>query len=222
MKSMSSPWSKGSPRSEQQRSMKRKAILAAAAELFADRGYHQVSLDDIAMKLKVTKPTIYYYFENKDQLFFECANVGFTILEDTYGRLKPLRLSGAEKLSRFLLVYAEYIESSYGRALMRVGDYELLPDERSRIRQLFACTDQRLRSLIQEAVQEGSIVTTDVKLTAFALGGLINSIGHWYRAVSDESGRLIAEHFVRLVMSGLLRRDTPNEPTAVWSRREGK
>ena len=36
------------------------------------KGYHNTSLDDIAAALEVTKPTIYYYVKNKEQLLFEC------------------------------------------------------------------------------------------------------------------------------------------------------
>lgn len=50
---------------------KRQAILDAAAELFADEGYERASIDAIATKAGVSKPTVYSHFGNKEQLFRE-------------------------------------------------------------------------------------------------------------------------------------------------------
>ncbi|WP_286186586.1 TetR/AcrR family transcriptional regulator, partial [Acidovorax cavernicola] len=47
--------------SAQQREAKRQAVLSAAAQLFNERGFHATSLDDIAARLGVSKPTLYYY-----------------------------------------------------------------------------------------------------------------------------------------------------------------
>jgi AcrR family transcriptional regulator len=48
---------------------KRRAILDAALEVFADSGYSQASIDVIAAKAGVAKPTIYNHFGDKEQLF---------------------------------------------------------------------------------------------------------------------------------------------------------
>jgi AcrR family transcriptional regulator len=46
----------------------RKRILDAAYALFRRRGYSRVSMDEIAAATTVTKRTLYYHFESKDQL----------------------------------------------------------------------------------------------------------------------------------------------------------
>lgn len=50
---------------------KRQAILDAAAQLFAEEGYERASIDAIAAKAGVSKPTVYSHFGNKEQLFRE-------------------------------------------------------------------------------------------------------------------------------------------------------
>lgn len=50
---------------------KRQAILDAAAELFAVEGYERASIDAIAAKAGVSKPTVYSHFGNKEQLLRE-------------------------------------------------------------------------------------------------------------------------------------------------------
>ena len=43
-------------------------IVAVAAELFGERGYDAVSLDDVAERLDVTKGSLYHYFSGKEEL----------------------------------------------------------------------------------------------------------------------------------------------------------
>jgi outer membrane protein len=47
----------------------RQRLLDAGLKLFANRGYAGTSVQDIILEAKVTKPTLYYYFENKEGLF---------------------------------------------------------------------------------------------------------------------------------------------------------
>jgi outer membrane protein len=46
-----------------------KRLLEAGLKLFANRGYAGTSVQDIIKEARVTKPTLYYYFENKEGLF---------------------------------------------------------------------------------------------------------------------------------------------------------
>src|SRR5215218_1254290 len=46
--------------------------LGAAHGLFAERGYAAVTMDEIAAAVGVTKPLLYNYFGNKEQLYIAC------------------------------------------------------------------------------------------------------------------------------------------------------
>ena len=74
-----SPWAPVSHR-EQQREAKRQAVLQAAAQLFNERGFHATSLDDIAARLNVTKPTLHYYVKNKDEILLQCVRQGLDMM----------------------------------------------------------------------------------------------------------------------------------------------
>jgi AcrR family transcriptional regulator len=49
--------------------VKAQRIIEAAAQLFAERHYHEVRMDDIAAKADVAKGTIYLHFKDKDNLY---------------------------------------------------------------------------------------------------------------------------------------------------------
>ena len=46
----------------------RTQILSAAADLFAEQGYEQTSIDEIAKKADIAKGTFYYHFESKEDV----------------------------------------------------------------------------------------------------------------------------------------------------------
>ncbi len=47
----------------------RERMISAAIKLFSEKGYHAVSVREIVEAAEVTKPVLYYYFENKEGLF---------------------------------------------------------------------------------------------------------------------------------------------------------
>ncbi len=57
------------PRWRRRKDARPEEIIAAALEVFADRGFAATKLEDVARRAGVTKGTIYLYFENKEALF---------------------------------------------------------------------------------------------------------------------------------------------------------
>ena len=103
LQASASPWDGG--RRPREHALKREAVILAAARAFAQRGYHNVSLDDLAASLKVTKPTLYLYVPNKEAILFECFRAGLeqispricAVCQDSdFGRLagEPARWCG--------------------------------------------------------------------------------------------------------------------------------
>ena len=80
-----SPWKRGSEK-ERERELKREAVLRTAARAFIDKGLHAAALDEVAARLHVTRPTLYDYFKNKDEILFECVRLGLQMLR---GRRRP-------------------------------------------------------------------------------------------------------------------------------------
>jgi len=60
----------------------RKAILETAAEVFAEKGYRESTMDDVAKKLGVSKGAVYQYFASKDELFQVLCGSAAKKLED--------------------------------------------------------------------------------------------------------------------------------------------
>jgi len=57
-------------------------ILNAAIKVFAEKGYHHATMDDVASSIGVSKGAVYLYFRNKEELFDEICKVGTRSLEE--------------------------------------------------------------------------------------------------------------------------------------------
>jgi AcrR family transcriptional regulator len=56
---------------------KRQRIMDAAVRCFRTHQFHEITLDEVASEAEVGKGTIYLYFSDKDDLFFQTAVAGF-------------------------------------------------------------------------------------------------------------------------------------------------
>jgi AcrR family transcriptional regulator len=57
------------PRREREKLQQRQEMLAAALALFSEKGYHNVSIHEVARKAEFAIGTIYKFFENKEDLY---------------------------------------------------------------------------------------------------------------------------------------------------------
>lgn len=60
---------KNKPRWTRRKEARPQELLAAALDLFVERGYAATRLDDVASRAGVSKGTLYLYFTNKEELF---------------------------------------------------------------------------------------------------------------------------------------------------------
>jgi AcrR family transcriptional regulator len=213
-----SPW-RASRERLRDREIKREAVIRAAARAFNRKGYHNTSLDDIAAVLEVTKPTVYYYVSNKEQLLFECFVAGIEQIRGAFREARRLEAPARERLKAVLRHYGAAIASEFGWCMVRAEDQDLSPDMSGHIKALKSEIDQGIRRLLREGVQDGSIHPCDPKMTAFALAGALNWIAHWYREDQSMTGEQIAEAFIGVFECGLSPRPSEAARTAPRRRR---
>jgi len=77
---------------------KRQLIMQAAERLFTHCRIHEITLDQVARHARVGKGTIYLYFKDKDDLFFQVATSGFDDLCELVQRKVPEDAPFADQL----------------------------------------------------------------------------------------------------------------------------
>jgi AcrR family transcriptional regulator len=182
---------------------KREAILRTAVQLFLERSYARTAMNDIADSLKITKPALYHYFRNKEDILLECYRWGCMLIRESLDEIAARRGNGIEKVSEFIRSYTAVITVDFGRAVIRLDDTELSPEARAEIRSYKREIDHRLRTFIQEGIDDGSIAPRDPRLAAFSIAGALNWICMWFRPGGGLESDQIGEAFAAMLTDGL-------------------
>jgi AcrR family transcriptional regulator len=182
---------------------KREAVILTAARAFRARGYHNTSLEDIARELKITKPTVYHYVENKENLLFECFRAGLAQIMSGFDEIQSSPLNARDRLEHVIERYAEAIASDFGWCMVQAENQDLSPAMSAKVRALKSEIDQGLRRIIKEGQLDRSIRKCDPKMTAFALAGALNWIAYWYRNGEGLAPDDVAKTFIEFFDLGL-------------------
>ncbi|OWJ75099.1 TetR/AcrR family transcriptional regulator [Haematobacter genomosp. 1] len=204
-----SPWSHSRQRSGE-RSRKQDAVLRTAARFFNERGYHATSLDDVAEALGVTKPTIYRYFANKDEILFECTRRGLNAIAASARDAAVAGDPAPKRLRAMLLAYARIMLDDFGICVARTQDHLLSPESRAAFRSLKREIDLLIRAVVAEGAAEGSLSTPDPRLAAFTFAGALNGLGAWF----DPAGPMTAEEVATRTVDGLMQGVMPGKDVA--------
>jgi AcrR family transcriptional regulator len=205
----STPWTQGIQGREEQRQLKRQALLRTAARIFNKIGFHQTTLDDLAKALNVSKPALYHYVKNKDEILLECARLGAEHMQEALALASEQGTTGLEKLRFLFSRYAEVISEDFGACLILSRNQVLVEEDRSELRARLLELDLAVRRIIEEGIADGTIAPCDPKLTTFALFGAFNWIAQWYQKEGQFSPQQIAEQFLAVFENGLLPRNGP-------------
>jgi len=178
-------------------------VLNAAVKSFNERGFHSTSLDDVAASLNVTKPTVYYYFANKDEILFECVKLGLEGIRDAAHAVEVGGGSGLERLTALMRNYALIMTHDFGMCVTRTADHELSPEARVRFRKLKRAIDDTVRQVVEDGMRDGSLQTGDSRLVTFTLTGALNWIARWFNPKGALSRQQIADGVVGTLLCGL-------------------
>lgn len=166
-------------RREQRHELRRKAIVEAAAQVFAEVGIAAATLDQIGDRLGLSKASLYYYIEGKDQLITAVLKV---VLDDGNARAAKLIDPASGPLEQLKMRAQAHVESAMltpaGRVI--ISNLDIVVSVKAAAI-LMRRHERPAQVLFQQARDQGLIrdinVTTAVKL----LYGALNNIPRWYR-----------------------------------------
>lgn len=90
----------------------RHAILSAAERIFADIGYHAARLEDVAVAVGIRRPSIIYYFKNKQELY---DAVEADIFEAMHHQARERMEGVMQPMERLLALLDAWLDFQVGR-----------------------------------------------------------------------------------------------------------
>jgi len=182
--------------------LKRKRIVDAARRLFYEKGYERTTLDDIAERLQVTKPFIYSYYKNKNELLHEIAQQCITECLEIQTRVLASRLRPAEKLAKIVEDVIQVIINNQANTIIYLREEMNLDWQvAQKIREQRNEFDHRNMKLLRDGARSGAFKVVDERVTARCIGGILVWCALWYRDLGVLSPAAIAHLISQNIMS---------------------
>jgi len=185
------------PRAEREQQM-----LESARELFAARGYAAVTMDEVAAAVGVTKPLLYNYYGNKEQLFLACMKPAADALVTAVVSAVQSAQDAPEALRAGIHAFFAFLDSD-GEA-WRVLHDDSLPsggEIAQRIGEYRARMEARVTASLQERTESRAVEPLSV-----AIFGAAEALGRWWLRTGELPADRTAELLIRTIEPGLRNR----------------
>jgi TetR/AcrR family transcriptional regulator, cholesterol catabolism regulator len=179
-------------------------ITDASAKVFARRGYHGASTQDIADVLGMRQASLYYYFQSKEAALEAVCVSG---LEDYAKRALAISKSdvtSSEKVAALVFQHLAPLAERLDYTVVFLRERRFLPQPaRKRIRTIEVRYERLIERIIAQGIADGEFRSDlDARMAALALLGLGNSAALWFaRDAFDGSARL-ARSYIDLLVRG--------------------
>jgi TetR/AcrR family transcriptional regulator len=156
----------------------RDRILLAAASLFANKGYAGTSVREIVETAGVTKPTLYYYFKNKEELYVRLMDLAVEtfcwVLSQSVNRPGTIREQLAGLLADLYGLFREHVD------LLRLVNSMFYGPKGATPPYDFGVVDEHFDRVILEkldsGIQQGELRAENKHLVLLLLGGFIQAL----------------------------------------------
>jgi AcrR family transcriptional regulator len=189
------------PRAERERQM-----LTVAHELFAERGYGAVTMDDVAAAAGITKPLLYNYFGNKERLYLACMEPAGDALVATVVRAVANTSNAGAALEAGLRSFFAFLAED--RAAWRVLFDETLPRGGEVARRVGEYRE-RMTELVGETLlaqlpsARRARASTEVQAMSIAVLGAAEALGRWWLRSGATSADDAAQMLIDTLEPGL-------------------
>ncbi len=207
------------------RAERREQILAVAGTLFAERGYHAASMDELARRAGVSKPVLYDHYSSKEELFAACvrvsaADLAAQVASAVRGADGPQAQLEAGTLAFFHFVDAHraawsalFLDAPPRPPAQAGSGGPRRADDADPSRRTFAGEAALIRrqqallmvQLIAESAARAHVAADPdrIEAMAHALEGAYESLALWWREHPERTAEQVARWFVELVWPGL-------------------
>lgn len=181
---------------------RRREVLAAAARLYAARGYRATSMNDLAREVGLSKPALYHYVSSKEQVLSELYA---DVLLDNTAAVARIVATTSDPLDALRAVIVQRVAyTCEHQALLTVFFQEeghLPPAERDRVLDARRTYDDAVAAIVERAVADGRLVlNAGPRVYVNTVIGAANWVYKWY----DPDGRLDPVALGEEVAAGLL------------------
>lgn len=185
-----------------------KEIIAAAAKLFKEKGYHATTIQDVADEVGMLKGSLYYHIKSKEELLYLVTKEPIRELIERQKKLMESDLSPQHKIIEFIRLHLQAFDENYPHMFVFLQEKASLSEPvQAEVAGIDFRYEAMLEAILQQGVDGGHFRRElDLKMMAFSILGMCNWMFKWY----DKGGRLtideIGHHMAEIVLNGITTR----------------
>lgn len=165
------------------RERRRRNIIEAAHCLFGSAAFDAVQMDDIARRAGISKPTLYRYFNSKDELILEVLNEGLADLEAQTAAVLGRDISPQDALQELIRAMIDSLSRQIASLRLMTEHRSALADRwRTLFRQRRHPLVAALRTAMERGVASGDFRPLDLDVLPALVVGMIRGglmgVGH--------------------------------------------
>ena len=170
-------------------------IIDAAARVFAERGFHGATTQDIADVLGIRQASLYYYFSSKEAALELVCLKGVEGFLDAAKAIAAEKRGARERLSLLIKSHLSPLVDRGNYVKVFLNERQHLPSEsRRRIGRWSRGLERIFEQVIQEGIENGEFrADLDMRLTALAILGMCNAVASWYEKEDRPAAHVAAE-----------------------------
>lgn len=186
---------------ESRASASRARLLQAAAQAFADKGFHGTTTRDIASAAGMSPAALYVHHRSKEELLHLISRSGHEV---TVALLRAARESSDDPVEQLRCAVQDFV-AHHARAHItaRVVNYELAaldPEHLAEIEEMRRDIDTTMRDIVAGGVAVGAFSCDEPRLAAAALLSLGIDVARWYREDGSWTPEALGEHYAALAL----------------------
>ena len=190
-------------RAQRAREQRRAAVLNVARRIFADKGYHATSIDDIIEAAGIARGTFYLYFESKRAIFDELLDELFTTLQAQVRRIEvgPNALPPVEQMNATVDRVMQTLADNRDMPRILLREAVGIDDEFDvKLEQFYGRIEKMLTSAVQTGQEMKLVRPCDAGMVARCILGSAKELVHW-AFVKQEPDALDLGHLGRELIS---------------------
>jgi AcrR family transcriptional regulator len=180
-------------------------IIAAAAKVFKEKGYHAATTRDIAAEVGIQQATLYYYISSKEELLYLVVREPILRLYDQVEQIVKATEPARVKIERALHAHLAAFDDNYPHMFVYVQELQnLVVVLQDKLRESPRHYQHLWEDILQQGVASKELrADLDVPATVFMILGMCNWLHRWYRKGGRLETSALATQYARAILDGI-------------------
>jgi AcrR family transcriptional regulator len=156
-------------------------ILEAARKVFAEKGFHEATVDDIAEAAGVAKGTVYLYYESKRDVYFAALKFGIAEMYSSLLQEVQKQSTPEEKLRALIAAKLAYFDENRDFFKIYYSELGNIPSAHpsgidSEFKSLYQEQARLVETILREGARKKAVRTLRTEQAAFAISDVIRGV----------------------------------------------